>query len=129
MGIFTDQLEIVKKKSETKNLSANEQAILQADDMLKNMAARLAEAELQPLEGYRSQIESDIELRIFSGERHGDLKNISRMELFSFGGITQEKIDHSVTIAQAIAEAIDADSELDEYRHVQLVINWQYVNI
>lgn len=129
MGIFTDQLEIVKKKSETKNLSANEQAILQADDMLKNMAARLAEAELQPLQGYRSQIESDIELRIFSGERHDDLKNISRMELFSFGGITQEKIDHSVTIAQSIAEAIDADSELDEYRHVQLVINWQYVNI
>lgn len=129
MDIFQQQLAIAKKKSETKNLSANEQAILQADDMLRDMGKRLAAAELVPLEGYSSQIEADVELRVFGGNPNEDLRNISRMAIFNFGYLSDEKINKSVELARLLSESIDIDEDLDEYRHVQLVINWQYVNI
>ena len=97
--------------------------------MLRDMGKKLAAAELVPLEGYTSQIESNIELRVFAGDPNDDLRNISRMSLFNFGYISDEKINKSVEIAGLLAESIDIDEELDEYRHVQLVINWQYCNI
>lgn len=129
MDIFNQQLEIAKKKSESKKLSANEQAILAADDMLRDMSKKLAAAELVPLDGRTSQIEANIELRVFGGDPNDDLRNISRMALFNYGYISREKIEKSVEMAELLAESIDIDEELDEYRHVQLVINWQYCNI
>lgn len=128
MDIFDQQLAIAVKKSGGK-LSANEQALLAASDIIKNLEKRLSESELVPLDGLKSQIASNIELRVFSGERGEDLRNISRMTLAEFGYIGLDQVQKAFFVAESLSECIDLDSELDEYKHVQLVINWQYVNI
>lgn len=136
MSILKEQVEAAQKKAAAdKSLSKNEEALIWAHDYIRMIEARLNSSELTHKNGDCSQIDNAIELRIYEGDlsvcKHGvpDHRNVERMTIQIGGDPTPESIQNAVEIAERFGKASADDTCCDEYRHIQLVLNWQFVNM
>ena len=136
MNILKEQVEAAQKKAAAdKSLSKNEQALIWAHDYTRMIESRLNASELSHSKGSCSPIDNAIELRIFEGDlgecKHGipDCRNVERMTIQIGGDPTPESIQNAVEIAERFGKATADDRCCDDYRHIQLVLNWQFVNM